>query len=310
LNIENKGIDEYLDLSELKKLIKYFDTPFEKRYKNEPSKEDYKIVENLCYLELAISSNEPLKSIISFYQIKNKILRKLYDYPIKEKIKIICTIKTHIISVIPDKLKLQKMVDLPEYSPYLLGEVMYRNIVKQLNEESKLKFIFLQLNSGGGYDFIKKDECYYLKMIPLIAIKSHLLYLREDYFFIYSNFNSQEYAFIDPYTRVESINEIKIFLSEDIGEKKDEDNFIKIGLLQFHEKGGHIKYGKKEKSPRFLISDSLDLYDNYTDHTKAGESGYALEIALLGSSNYISSLISCQNLKKLADYKLSLLHYH
>ena len=111
-------------------------------------------------------------------------LKELNDYSIKEKMKIICSIKTHIISSIPDKLNVQKMIDLPEYSPYLLGELMYRNIIKGLNEESILKFIFLQIKSGGGYDFIQKDKCYYLKMIPLIVIKSQLLYIFHDFFFI------------------------------------------------------------------------------------------------------------------------------
>ena len=61
----------------------------------------------------------------------------------KEKIKIICCIESHLARFIPTKLKLQKMIDLPENSPYLKGEIMYRNIIKNLTDHSILKFAFL-----------------------------------------------------------------------------------------------------------------------------------------------------------------------
>jgi hypothetical protein len=41
------------------------------------------------------------------------------------------------------------MIDLPENNPYLKGKIMYRNIIKNLTDHSRLKFAFLQLNSGG-----------------------------------------------------------------------------------------------------------------------------------------------------------------
>ena len=56
--------------------------------------------------------------------------------------KIISCIRTHLGGCIPSKIKLQKMIDLPEYSPFLRGEIMYRNIIKNLNESSILNFFF------------------------------------------------------------------------------------------------------------------------------------------------------------------------
>ena len=141
-------------------------------------------------------------------------------------------------------------------------------------------------------------------MIPLIVIKSHLLYISDDYFFIYSNIYANDFSFLDPYTKILSINESKIFKSEGNSYKESEDNSIKVGLIQFHEKGGHKKYGKLEDSPRFLISNDLDLYDNLGKDAISGESGNALEVILLGNTDYISSLMLCKNLKKLADYNL------
>ena len=221
----------------------------------------------------------------------------------KEKIKIICCIENHLARFIPTKLKLQKKIDLPENTPYLKGEIMYRNIIKNLTDYSRLKFAFLQLNCGGGYDLIHKKDYYLLKMFPLTVIKSHLLYIPEDYFFIYSNIRGNEYAFIDPISKIESINEINVFEAENIAFQENEDNSIKVCLLHFHEKGGHKKYGRREKSPRYVISNDFNLYDNYL-RDDSGESGNVLEVILLGNSNYIATLISCKNLKNLSNYEL------
>jgi hypothetical protein len=305
LNIENNELLNNINSSaKVKKLLdKFFESPIEKRYSSEPGLKDLKICEILCNLMLSISAKTPLKSIISFYSYKKRILKEAKDFSMKEKIKIVFCIKSHLEKKIPLNIKLQKMFELPEYSPYIQGEIMYRNIVKNLTEKSKLKFTFLQLNSGGGYDFIQKDNCYLFKMIPLIVIKSHLLYILEDYFFSYSNGLSSEFAFTDPYTNIVSINEDILFNCKDDSSEEDEDNSIKIGLLNFHEKGGHKKFGQNEKSPRSLISDELDVYDNYNIESNGGESGNALEINLLGN-NYINKLMGCDGLKNLADYEL------
>ena len=307
LNIE--GIKEKTEIAfvsyQLNELIfKFFNSPINKRYTDEPSQKDFELVESLCYLKLCAMAKSPLKALINFNYFKKKILNEVKDFSLKEKIKIMCCIQSHLTGFMPKKIKLQKMIDLPEYSPYLRGEIIYRNIIKNLTEKSKLKFAFLQLNSGGGYDFVNKDYCYLVKMIPLIVLKSHLLYNSEDYFFIYYNIGAIEYAYIDPFTRIESINEIKVFKKENIAYRENKNFSIKVGLLQFHEKGGHKKYGKKEKSPRFLISNQFDLYDNYSINSDSGESGNVLEVILLGNSNYIATLMSCEHLKNLDNYKL------
>ena len=108
-------------------------------------------------------------------------------------------------------------------------------------------------------------------MIPLIVIKNHLLHKSENYFFTYSNIRTDKLAFIDPYSRVESINEIKAFESENISNLENKDNEIKVCLLKILEKIGHKEYIKDEKSLRY--------YDKETD---SGESGYPLETFIFG----------------------------
>ena len=298
-------IERQYNLLNLKSLEKnFFNSPIHKKYLSNPSQEDFEAIEKICLLSISLMTSIPLASMIFFHQIKNKILNQVKDYPIKEKIKIIICIKSHLNESIPSKLKLQKMIDLPEYSPYLCGEIMYRNIIKSLTVNSKLNIIFKQLNSGGGFDFLNNDYCYFLKMIPLIVIKSHLLKLSEDYFFIYSNNKVDELAYTENLSRIISINEIKIFGSENILYKKSEDNSIKIGLIHFHEKGGHQKYGKTELSPRLLTTNDLTIYENKYKDTDSGESGFALEVILFGEKNIITKLMACENLKKLSNYKL------
>ena len=267
--------------------------------------DDLEMVEKICFLSISLNSEDPLPSIISFNYFKNKTFEKYPDFSNKEKIKILCCIKSHVMKEIPQKLELQKMIDLPEFSPYLQGELMFRNIIKNLTIKSKINFIFLQLNSGSGYDFIKKDTCYKIKMIPLIIIKSHLLTKYDDYFFRYSNISSNEPAFFESNSQIISINEIKVFNREDIVFKENEDNSIKICIIQFLEKGRHKKYWKKVESPRYLIKADLELNDNfYEKNGLGGESGNVLEVILLGNKNYFSTLLKCRNLKALSNSKL------
>jgi hypothetical protein len=76
-------------------------------------------------------------------------------------------------------------------------------------------------------------------------------------------------------------------------------------IIQFQEKGGHKKYGNKVESPRYLIKENLELYDNFFDKNElGGDSGYALEVILLGNKYYFKTLLKCRNLKALSNTKL------
>ena len=85
----NKLLNNINSFAKVKKLLdKFFESPFENRYSNEPGLRDLKICKIFCNLMLSISAKTPLKSIISFYSYKKRILKEAKDFSMKEKIKI------------------------------------------------------------------------------------------------------------------------------------------------------------------------------------------------------------------------------
>ena len=319
-SIESKEEDNSSDsvvpqkLNELHNLLyNFFDVPLNKRYINEPTQQEIQTIEKICYLDLSINTSFDLKKIIQFSKVKERVLKQNLNCSNKEKIKIIISLSNHILENddIYDNIELMRMEDLPEYSPYVEGELMFRNIIKCMDENSLIGFIFLQLNSGGDYDFLSKNDCYKIKMIPLDIIKYHLLKNHNECFFRYWNKNSTKAASTDSYSLLESFNERICFgenkwKGKNIASKKNLDNSIKFCLLQFHEKG-HEKYNgdeKMENSPRFIISHDLNLYDNFDPNSASGESGNAVEYFLFGNNEFLELLLKCKNLQALSNIKL------
>ena len=314
-NIKISNAKDSYDLEQVKSMIKnYFNENFNLRYSNQPSDYDILIAEKICYLDICIREKDyKYEKLYLFQYLKNKIIKKVKKFSNKEKLKIIFTIYGHILAGnSTTNLELVQMIDLPECSPYYQGEKMYRNIIASLTEKSKLQFIFLQLNSGAGYDVLKKINCYKIKIIPLKLIKYHLLKNNTFYFFRYWNCNDNQMGCIDSFTHIESINEALAFGQNDIENKelayeKNLDNSIKFCLLQFHEKGGHEKYeggGKMISSPRYLINYDLTLYDNLDSRNSQGESGNAVEYFLYGKISYYDNILRCRNLQKLSNINL------
>ena len=148
-------------------------------------------------------------------------------------------------------------------------------------------------------------------MLPLDNIKYHLLSNNTKYFLRFWNEDIDELSFIDSYTNLESINERLVFGEEawrnkSFAYKHNFDNSIKFCLTQLHEKGRYQKFnGNKsmEDSPRFLIKNNLNLYDNYDEDKGKGESGHAIDYYLYGN-NYIFELLKCKNLDEFSNINL------
>ena len=313
-NIKISSSKDSYNLDQAKSMIKnFFNESFNARYSSQPSDYDIEIAEKICYLDICIHSKDKYEKLYLFQKFKNKFIKKVKKFNNKDKLKIIFTIYGHILdgnSI--ENLELIQIFDLPECSPYYQGEKMYRKIITSLTEKSKLLFIFLQLNSGAGYDYLKKINCYKIKIIPLKMIKYHLLKNNTNYFFRYWNCNDNQMGCIDSYTHIESINEVLAFgqkniINKELAYEENIDNSIKFCLLLFHEKEGHEKYeggGKMLSSPRYLFNYDLTLYDNLDSQNNQGESGNAIEYFLYGKISFYDNLLRCRNLQKLSNINL------
>jgi len=315
-NSKNKNNSDDFKKSEI--IIKnFFSIPLNRRYIGQPSNKDIALAEKICYLGISIKTTHQYRTLLLFQKLKEKILKKVKAFSNKEKLKVIFAIYCHLIddNTIKD-LDIIKMLDLPYYSPYFQGEILYRKIITNLTNKSKLNFIFLQLQSGAGYDYINNINCYKIKIISNLMVKYYLLSNYTNYFFRF--WNSSKYSQIastDGFTQIESINEKKAFGQRLWKNKKlpyieSLDNSIKFCFLQFHEKGGHQSFKgnkKMENSPRYLFTNDLFLHDNLDLFNKKGrgESGIAIEFYLFDENIYfLECLLECKNLEKLSDISL------
>ena len=74
---------------------------------------------------------------------------------------------------------------LMENNSYIEGFNFYEKVIKELNEESEIMLLYLQLNSGFGSELLNEIQCYKLSMISIQEIKSHLINNIPKYFFVY-----------------------------------------------------------------------------------------------------------------------------
>ena len=161
--------------------------------------------------------------------------------------------------------ELVNMEDLPEYSPYIQSEILYRRIISNLKEDSKLSFLYLQLNSGAGEDLITSKTYYKIKMIPLVSIKNHMLNDFFPYFFIFDPLRYDALALNNPQTHVKSYNEYCLKrVNENVALHESNSNTVKILFLKFHEYS-HSKYSSNYNasvSPQFVFKKNLSLLNN------------------------------------------------
>ena len=318
-NEYEKKLQQYLFFVD-KKLIRYLSYLLSK---HELEENDLILCQKICLSALCLIAT-PYKVIKRFYELKEKFF-KLDNITLYDKLKIMISIKS-FLTFEKNRYSFIELVDykkLTDKSPFLQGYLFYKEIIEHLKKDSLLTFIYNQLNSGSGFDYISKIKCYKLKYIPLPIIKVHLLFNYNDnkYFFIYEK-DTNEHAFTegcskDIFFNLTSLDFDRsiIYNSED---SNIESNSTKIGLLHLHE-NSHIKFRKINlfniKSPRGIIKSDLTLYkndyesfennnDTIYNTIKYGESGKAVEYILFNDNNAISDLLKYQNLTALKNYNL------
>ena len=287
--------------------------------KNNINEEHIILCEKICLLFLS-TSEYPYLTIPSFFSFKKRFFENK-DLSCYDKLKILISLKTFLYLKDPSLLQLVEYSKLPKNSPFIQGYLFYKSIIENLKLNSFLTFIYNQINSGSGYDYISQENCYKLKFIPLCIIKSHLLLNNFDnkYFFIYS-MNDGNNAFTEGYSKDTFFNLYSLHYKESIINMSQdlENDSTKIGLLYLHE-NPHIKFRISNsfdmKSPRGIIKPDLQMFWNdyvvneYNNEEislsyKSGESGRAVEFFLFNDNEAINKLIKYKKIKELKNVNL------
>jgi len=271
----NGGKNENVETCK-KILAKLIYTPFYINYKDRIPNNDYiEFIEKLCILKLYFHDYEKIDPST----IKNKILffeqkKKEYAEQIKDKkVRMFALIDTFKYLLTTKEInffnyKLMNMEDLPSYSPFIESEIKFRKIISELNDDSKIRFLYLQFNSGAGRDLFTSKSFYQIKLIPLISIKNHILNDFSQYFYIFNPNNYSTLAYTNPQTNLKSYNEFCLKNgAEDIAYHQSNLNTVKILYLKFHE-CSHSKFSGNfnfESSPQLVLKRNLNklLNDKY-----------------------------------------------
>ena len=132
-----------------------------------------------------IRAENGIQLYLEYIKEKEKIFINDYEFNNFEKLMILISLHSLIYNC--DNNKLLRLYELPKISPFVQSEKIYLDVINELNEDSCLYFFFLQINSNSGFDYISLKTFYQIRFIPLIEIKTHLIFTRFRFCFIFKN---------------------------------------------------------------------------------------------------------------------------
>ena len=186
-----------------------------------------------------------------------------------------------------NNLKIRFTDELKKDNPYRNGFEFFENIVKDLDEDSDLIFIYLQINSGYGLELINNEICFKLSMIPVKTVQDHILELIPKYFYIYES-NKEIYGSSDSRTQVTAFNDNKIIDQSNNYHKNN--SLMNVTIEMLHE-SGHTKFHMNndvggDRSPKACINKSFELIkkSHWTNQGR-GESGKFIDYFLYNTEN-------------------------
>ena len=193
---------------------------------------------------------------------------------------------------------------------YFDGFNFFEDVLKNLNEESEIMLMFLQLNSGFGLELLNNNYCYKISMIPIEEIKDHLINNIPKYFFTYFE-DSNDYIISDQRTQILAFNQKELikYNGNDSNSKNCNKMNVVIGL--FHE-SGHQKFHMNDNvgakpSPILYIKKDYSLgtqRDNKARTAERGEAGRCIDNYLYGYGMNIGFLFNSKNSYKLMNKDL------
>ena len=254
------------------------------------SKDYYFILGYLLLYAYFFEENAYIHFLNSFNTNIAKAAKEKYSYSDLMKIAISFTI-FYINELKP--LDIEFIYKYKKDSPFTKGFEFFKNIINELEKDSDLTFIYLQINSGSGLDLITNNKCYKLSMISVEDIKSHIIENIPKYFYVFY-LNNDIYISTDARTQVMSFNTKNLF--EHTGNKSVENNTMNVTLGMFHETG-HAKFHKNveiggDRFPKYCVNKSFDLIRklNWKDGSR-GETGKFVDYFLYNSFDYAPYII-------------------
>ena len=240
----------------------------------------------------------------NFFETLSKCYKRYYSYP--DLIRV--AVSYIIFSVNKINSPSIKFTDeMKKESPYYKGFEFFKNIIQELDEDSDLIFIYLQINSGCGFELINQENCFKISMISLEDIKSHIIETIPKYFYTYSS-KKENYIATDSRTQVMAFNEKKIF--DHSSNNQANNNMMNVTIGLFHE-SGHAKLHMNievggDETPLNCMNKKFDFTKkfHYNDKTR-GESGKFID-HFLYDSNYdeiVIDLIKSNKTNELMDKK-------
>ena len=254
--------------------------------------ENYIIYINLClfyYMNKTINKEELLKIFAETFNLL--IDSELVYYDRIRIMRFIC--EEHIlISNENRKMHLLIIDKLVKNNSYKIAINYNKNMISNLEENSKLFIPFLQLDSYILYNYFINAYSYTLSLEPLIITKKHLLSSYDNFIFTTRQKQNNDYltlAYQNKSNDVTVINDYGLFptinnCDSDI--LKGNDYAVPISAELLHERNGHskkIKKNNRKSSPLYFykrrnyIKADKDYQKSDVEKEEKGEAGLLIE---------------------------------
>lgn len=264
----------------------------------------------------------------SFYRECSKyfdLLKDINNYSYYNKIRILL----QFINLIVEYGQIPKLIninDLNDEHPYVLATKFQRKIIRHLHEESNIFYPIVQLNSkilecldDSFWSYLTKlilktkirtKLAYTISLENINEMKTHLLNLEEDFFFVFDKTNYFSFYGIYTYnTRIMTINQYLLCKGVSIiTDNTSKKNYaFKINMVFSHERMCHGKEnlcnpGIESPIIYFNIKFQRDIIYSESNNKNVGEAGRMFETFI---ANPILIKIMKENLLfgKFLDYQ-------
>ena len=302
----------------------YFNKYFDKKI----NKEILDLFDSSIFIQFAEERGlEGINFFIDYLNYKKNLFSVKFEFNNFEKLMILINLKDLILNA--EYYEFKKLYDLPHTSPFIESEKIFLDIIKNINENSGLYFLYLQINSSSGLDYNSLQTWFKIKYIPLIKIKAHLIFNRYLFFFTFKK-DDNPGAFVNPQNLIINFNiyrKMGYYFNENLENEKNINNTVKVLFYKFHESAHSkldcgIKNSLSSCSPRYMLNLDLKPLDTYHDKIvkfkkgrelkecekkgiDIGEEGYGLEMFLYNSFILTDILLkSTVNLKEFTNVNL------